>query len=214
MRPEPWQESAPEGDAERGALGAESNDHGDDTRRDSQSRKRSGFSRRQRVDSNTLVTVPPTPQPVHDIPTDRLRLVHQIILTARKEMLDDAETEDRTDRRVQQACSAAAIMIQRTSRGIKEVVEHLMSVVGKGTFSAKGATTLAKQICAAATPRRTRDQVQEIARLFPTGTDDKMWMYITVLQKYTTQAWRQAQPTNPVSSLALPVQIPQQPYAH
>jgi hypothetical protein len=68
------------------------------------------------------------------------------------EMQDEAETEDRIDTRSQQACGAATIMIQMRSRGTAEVVKHLMSAVGRGTFITSEAMALAEQICVAATP--------------------------------------------------------------
>ena len=110
-------------------------------------------------------------------------------------------------------------MIQTRNRGTAAVVKHLMAAVGRGLFSTTRVTALAEQICTAATPRWSQDQVQEIARLFPTGTDDKMWVYITALQKYTAHAlsttpapaMEQAQLSNPAPSLALPMPSPQQP---
>ena len=137
-----------------------------------------------------------------------MHLVRSIMIATRDESQGEV---DRIDTRSQQACGAATMMIQMRNRGTAEAVKHLMTVVGRGPFPTKGVTALAEQIYMAATPRWTQDQVQEIARLFPAGTDNKMRMYITALQKYTTQVMEQARLSNPAPSLALPVQSPQQP---
>ena len=197
----------------------ESNHHGAE-HRGSWSREQSAFSSRHEVTLDTSVTALPAPQPVQD---DRVHLVRKIMIATRAATLyrtcpfqDEA---DRIDTRSNRACGAATTMIRMRNRGTAAVVKHLMTVVGRGLFSTTRVTALAEQICTAATPRWTQDQVQEIARLFPTGTDDKMWVYITALQKYTAHAlsttpapaMEQAQLSNPAPSLALPMHSPQQP---
>ena len=189
----------------------ESNHHGAE-HRGSWSREQSAFSSRHEVTLDTSVTALPAPQPVQD---DRVHLVRSIMIATRAVTQDEV---DRIDTRSNRACGAATTMIRMRNRGTAAVVKHLMTVVGRGLFSTTRVTALAEQICTAATPRWTQDQVQEIARLFPTGTDGKMWMYITALQKYTAQhsyytcpAMEQAQLSNPAPSLALPMHSPQQP---
>ena len=159
----------------------ESNHHGAE-HRGSWSREQSAFSSRHEVTLDTSVTALPAPQPVQD---DRVYLVRSIMIATRAVTQDEV---DRIDTRSNRACGAATTMIRMRNRGTAAVVKHLMTVVGRGLFSTKRVTALAEQICTAATPRWTQDQVQEIARLFPAGTDGKMWMYITALQKYTAQA--------------------------
>ena len=162
----------------------ESNHHGAE-HRGSWSREQSAFSSRHEVTLDTSVTALPAPQPVQD---DRVHLVRSIMIATRRDATGLQDEADRIDTRSKRACGAATKMIQMRNRGTAAVVKHLMTAVGRGLFSTTRVTALAEQICMAATPRWTQDQVQEIARLFPAGTDDKMWMYITALQKYTAHA--------------------------
>ena len=117
---------------------------------------------------------------------DRLDLVHEIV--------NAVKTADGGDQRSRNACSAAITMfeIQQRNNGdgpaLTEVVKHLMSVVGKSAgVTIREAELLARRIVNEGCSEWTQEQVREIARVFTVGTDDKMWMYIAVLQKYTTQ---------------------------
>ena len=105
-----------------------------------------------------------------------------------QEIIDAVRAEDGGDLRSRKACNAATTMfeIQRRNKGddfaLTKVVKHLMSVVGnKVGVKREEAEYLARRIVKEGCSEWTREQVWDIARVFTAGTDDKMWMYITVL---------------------------------